>query len=74
MNKNVHWIKLTHLLSLLSVNFRVPFLYIYQVYSKILLAFLNIKLKDNHLSLRYTLYANASNSTPFYTHISSYVV
>ena len=27
-----------------------------------------------YLSLMYVMYANASNNTPFYTHISSYMV
>ena len=39
-----------------------------------LIAFLDVRTREKQcLSLMYTMYGNASNNTPSYTHVSSYV-
>ena len=42
MNENVKWMKLTYLLSILSLNLRVPLFYIYLYFEQNLIAFLHI--------------------------------
>ena len=74
INENVYYMKLAHLLSNFSQNLRVPF-YTSTFTSKFLIAFLSVHTKEKeHHSLMFTMYANISNNTPSYTHISLYVV
>ena len=60
-------VKLTYLLSIFCLNLRAP---ICTSTFKFLNNFLNIHKEQQHLSLMHTMYTNASNNTPFYTHIS----
>ena len=66
--------KLAQLLSKNSLNLRVPFC-ISTFALKVLIAFSNIHTRGKwYLFLMYTMYANVSSYTPFYTHISLYVI
>ena len=56
------------------MDLRDPFLYIYIYVGKII-TFLDVhSIENQHLSLMYTMYANASNKYPSYTHVKSYMV
>ena len=63
MDEDVNWMKLTHMLSVLSLHLTPPFC----------TPTFTSKKYSLHLSLIYTMHNNASNNTPFYTLISSYV-
>ena len=68
MNK-VNWMTSTHLSSKKTLT-NGPALTL-----KFLIKFINLHTRENqYLSLRYIMRINASTNTPFYTHISSYVV
>ena len=55
-------------------NFFKTSFYIYLNFKKSI-AFLDVHIREKqHLSLMYTIYVNASNNTPSYTHVSSNVV
>ena len=82
MDENVNWMETivnfiplyTHLLSIFSLNQKVPFLYIYISFN-ILNSLLNVYLEKNNTSpFCITMYIDSSNESPSYTHISSYVV
>ena len=70
MNENVNWMKVTHMLSMSFLNFKATFT------SRFLISLLNVHTVENlYLSLVYiSMYANASNNIPSYTHVHSYVV
>lgn len=70
------WIELkpTHLLSICSLNCGDPFI-TSTFTSKKLVALLNINTRGKIIPpLIYTMYDNASNNTPIYTHIRLYMV
>ena len=75
MDENVNWMELAHLLSNFSLNLRVRFC-TSTIPSTFLIAFLNVHTRERkqYLSLMYIMYADASNATPSYTHVSSYMV
>ena len=74
IDENVNWMKLAHLLSNFPLNLRAPFCTSTWT-SWFFVCLLILHTKENlYLSLTYTMYANASNKTPSYTHISSYVI
>jgi hypothetical protein len=81
MDGNIKWMRLTHLLLIISRKHKpLPLLYIY-VYFKVSIALLNVhtkekrkKKKEKTLLHMYIMYDNTSNNTPFYTHVSSYVI
>ena len=66
--------KITHLFLDVSSNLRPPFC-ASTFTSRFLITLLNVHTRENlYLSLMYSTYANASNNTPSYTHVSLYVV
>lgn len=76
MDKDVTWMKPTHLLSFFSLNPRATFC-TSTFTSTLLIAFLIHTLKKNNTSpLRRlcSMYANASNYIPSYTFVSAYVI
>ena len=74
MDEDVKWMKPTHPLSTISPNLRAPFRTT-TFTSYILIAFSMHTLEENITSPgMYTMYAHASNNTPSYNHISSYMV
>ena len=73
MDENTNWMKLTHVLSKFSLDLWACCTFTFT--SRFLIAFLNVQIRQkNHLSLKYTMYANALNNTLSYTHVSLYVV
>ena len=71
MDKNVKWMKLTHLLSKMIPNLRAPSC-ASTFTARDLICFLNVHSREKlFLSLMYT---KTSNYTPSYTHINSYMV
>ena len=71
----VNWMKRAHLFSNLLLNYRGPFCR--PTFTlRFLITFLNehTRKKPIGLPLMYIMYANASNNTPFYTHINSQMV
>ena len=74
MNESMNWMKLTHLLLLFSLNRRVHFCKS-TFTSKFLIPILVVDSREKwYLTLMYTIYANASNNIPSYTHINLFVV
>ena len=68
------WLKVTHILSSFTLNFRVPFR-TSTVPLYFLTTFWDVYIREKeYLSIYYGMYANASNNAPSYTHISLYLV
>ena len=74
MEEIVNWMKLTHLFFFkIPLNLRV-LLYILLYFKIINTCFQMYKPKELIISFSYvTMYANASNNTPSYTHVTLYV-
>lgn len=74
MNKNMIWMKLTHLLRGFSLNLRGP-LFVHLPVIQILNSLSKCSHKrKQYISLMYIRYVSAANNTLSYTHVSSYVV
>ena len=74
VDENINWMKLAHLSSNFSPNLTTPFCTSIFT-SRFFKPFLNVHTRENRsLSLMYTMYANTSNNTPFYTHVSLYMI
>ena len=73
-DENMNWMKLTHPLSSFPLNLRAPFcISTFTLY--FLIAFLDIQTRENNASpFKFTMYTNASNNAPSYTHVSLYMV
>ena len=66
--------KLAHLLSNCSLNCMA--LYVNLDYLELSLAILKVHTRERkkYISLMYIVYVDSSNNTPYYSHISSYMV
>ena len=74
LDENVNWMKLTHLFSSFPLKLRALFC-TSTLTSDFLIDFLDVLTRENIIPLlMYTMYTNALKSTPYDTHISSYMV
>ena len=71
-NENMNWMKPTHLLPVFPLNLRAPFCT--STYTHSILMSTHFFLFLFKSSLICIMYANLSNNTPSYTHVSSYVL
>ena len=78
MDENVKWMTLTPILSRKLLHLRAPCCTSTFTSVKRLFTFnslLDVHTREKqHLSLMYTMYANASHNTPSYTHVTLYVI
>ena len=77
MDESMSWMKLAHRQANFSLTLRPPFVHL-PLLKRFLITFSNVHTKEEQdlslaLSLTYIMYADASNNTPFYTHVNLYV-